>query len=325
MASREGNLNATARYFPVDAAWLSDPRPEPLHPLLDFSRGVLRSLSFASDGSAREVHVLSFRHAFDELGAPRLYRRALHILTTLGEVETLAHGFLVITPYRLINLSAGRAIFIGALPAAELPFSSYELRGLARFVETAPTDIWPRQSLSTWAGFSGIPPSSLIEWVQQTHLTDQRIALVSGLTEFLAVAPTPRQFVWTRMPCVLLPRTGLAICREKSRYGTRYFFGTVRHGRLTHESPLRLSPSELLPAVAVAVRNPLRVKVSEKVDTITVQIPRPSPRPVRRALTLLGVTQKVLPSYLSVAVPRECYQALSALLTGVGYELEIPA
>lgn len=304
----------------IDASWLSSPDVHATRSLLDYTRGVIRGLP-EFGAVAAPTHVMSIRAAFEEICAPYAYRPALNLLSTLREIEALPHGYWVPTPHRLVSVG-DTYIFIGALPTDELPFPSYVNVGLARIVDVSGGEILPIQTIATWAEIEIAAPTQVMKSLERHHFADPRPTIVTDGAEYLTIQG-PRNFpVWTTVPSKISATTNIAVCRERGKYGSRYFIGSIEFGRLTHESPLLRRPADLLPALASARGTPLIAVLRHATEVTEVILPRPTPASIRRIFALVARTRGASRSDLRAVIPTEFAPAISASLISLGYVLE---
>jgi len=305
----------------VDARWLANPDTNEFPKLLDFARGVIRSLAGSEHGVA-PFHVLGVRAAFVEIRRPVAYRLALGLLTQLREAEELRNGYWVTAPHRLIDLGGEGYVFVGALPLEELPFAKCVTRGLARLVEDPIGVQLPKQDLQTWAGIDHTRPTDLLARLERTHLENQRVTIPSDQTEYLNVIGGASGAVWTKRPARLTLKSDIALCRERSAYGSRYFLASLKSGRIVNESSLTRPPAEILPAVAAARGVPLIAKVRQIGKQFEFILPRPVPAAIRRIFRLMAEAKTTTRTSLHASLPSPFHSSASSALCASGYLLE---
>lgn len=305
----------------VSATWLANPDIHNTPLLLDFGRGVVRGLSGLRNGTS-PIHVLSIRAVFQETRISTAYRLALNLLATLREVEALPNGYWVPTPYRLIECGDATTIFVGTVPFEDLPFKNCKASGLARLVDYELDGPLPRQDLCTWAGVEPFSPIELVEALERRHASEARTTLPSDQTEYLKVLGGTRGTAWSNTPTKLFQKSPVALCRERGKYGTRYFLGSVERGRLVFESPLQRKFADIFPAIASARGAPLSAELRCFEDRFDLTLPRPIPEPLRRIFTLLATSRFASRERLRVSIPPRFYNQVSIAVSAHGYALE---
>ena len=270
----------------VSSDWLRAPNEQDRRCLVEYTRGVLYGLSFISDGQGcrvRPVHVSRLRNAFDDLGAPSLYRVGLRLLALLGEAEKMFGGFWLMAPFRVLNLNS-RFAFIGAVPAGSaLPARTSQL-GLARYLPEAAASKFLTQSVEGWMGSTNYPYSDHIANFVRTHREHASPALESHEIEYLTLAAQrshSKRAIWSREPSAILSRENIAVCRQADQGIYRYFSAELAGKSIVTEATLRQSIPRLTFAFAAEAGTPFRVASKSMGETIG-HLEKP-PHPSRRA------------------------------------------
>ena len=120
---------------------------------VEYGRGQLAASSFFSTASAREVHVLRLRHAFECAGIANQLRYALVVINLMREAQELRGGYWFPTPLRVVPID-GQAILVGISPTRELQrhFRCAARVGYARILPHDDTQALPHQDLDNWLG-----------------------------------------------------------------------------------------------------------------------------------------------------------------------------
>ena len=310
----------------LEASWLSSPNGSNWRALIDFSRAAVRSLAFDYQGRAQEVHVLKIRRAFEDLRAPQLCKYGLKLLSLMGEAQELPGGYWVLTPFRLIPLSDSDFVFVGALPTEELieRYGNVRYEGLGRFV--APygrgLESIPIQSLEAWAGIDQISPASVIDELRSHHTRNGGLAAPSESIEYLKLSHKAPQVEWDRSPSALKD-IRLAICRDRTVFGYRYFAGTIERRRLVKESPLPRPLTELLPGLALASSSPLKIQMTTTINDLMVSSNDLFPWPLFKVVTLLARSRRRSAKATNYIFSPELVRPLKDLMETIGYTVEM--
>lgn len=282
-------------YQGISRDWLRSPSEQDRGSVLEYSRGVLYGLSFASDRNeirSRPTHVNRIRSAFDDLGAPAMYRVGLRLLSLLGEVEPLAGGYWLIAPFRVVPMNSGHA-FVGCLPTNAIGAGSIRCSGLARLVNEHCAADYPKQSLEGWMGRKNASASEYVDDFLQSHRASAAPAMNSLGTEYLHLvsrSPNAIQALWSDRPAAILPSERLAICRHSDVGISRYFSAELSNGRVAVESSLRHSLPRLIWGLASAAATPFRVNAQMAGNTARVRVPTRLPSEEYRLALLLSTS-----------------------------------
>ena len=273
---------------------------------VEYGRGQFSALAYVSATSARDVHILRFRRAFEKAGMTRVFRYSLRVLNLMREVQELRGGYWFPTPLRVVPI-AGQAIIVGSTPTRELQrhFAGVTRAGYARVLSRWYATAVPAQGLDDWLG---LDTQDTIAWseLQITNaLENLGPTISSGRIQFFSVQSAQTRFGSTATPLwmddprfSLVGRHGVILCRERmapERF--RYFLGQMKGGRLIVEcSP----PKDLLRlkfGFAALADKPCPVVVSSRKDKSVILLPAsiPLPRPERQLLLALCTRDSSFP------------------------------
>lgn len=277
----------------ISTDWLRTPNERDRRSVLEYSRGVFHGLSFASDGEeirSRPVHVNRIRSAFAELGAPAMYRVGLRLLNLLGEAESLAGGYWLIAPFRVVPMQSMYA-FVGCVPSNAIGAGQIRYCGLSRLVEERYSVEYLRQSLEDWMGKRVASTSAYVVDFLQCHRKSAAPALSSSEIEYLHLVSRNSnavQVIWSDKPGAILTSEKLALCRQSDVGIYRYFSAELSNGRIAAESSLRHSLPRLIWAIASAAAIPFRVNVAIAGNTARICVPIRLPSEEYRLALLLA-------------------------------------
>ncbi|WP_434982625.1 hypothetical protein [Xanthomonas arboricola] len=312
----------------LDASWLSSPDGSNWRALLEFSRAAVKSLAFDYQGRAQEIHVLKIRRAFEDLRAPQLCKYGLKLLNLVGEAQELPGGYWVLAPFRLIPLSDSGSVFVGALPIEELAarYGNVRYEGLGRLVASYGRGLEsvPIQSLEAWAGVDRVSPASMVDELRSHHTHNGGLAAQSDSIEYLKLSPKAPQVEWVRTPSAL-KGVRLAICRDSTPFGHRYFAGTLEGRRLAKESPLPRALIEFLPGLAAASSAPLQIQMTTTVNDLMVSSKELLPGSLFKVLTLLARSRRRSARAIQYTFNPELVKQLKGLMEAIGYNVEMIA
>lgn len=322
-------MNTEARKkIELEASWISSPSSSNWRALLEFSRAAVRSLAFDYQGQAQEVHVLKIRRVFEDLRAPQLCKYGLKLLSLMGEAQELSEGYWVLVPFRLIPLDNNEFVFVGALPTEELfdHYGNVRYEGLGRLVAPRGRDLEsiPIQSLEAWAGVDQILPTTILDELRSHHAHNRGLAAPSESTEYLKLCNKAPQVEWGRSPSALKD-ISLAICRDRTPFGYRYFAGTIERRRLVKESSLPRPLTDLLPGLAVATSAPLKIQMTTTVNDLIVSSNELLPWPLFKVVTLLSRSRRRSAKATNYIFNPELARPLRGLMETIGYKVEIVA
>jgi hypothetical protein len=274
----------------IQRSWLAAPNEQDRRALLEYTRGVLYSLSFDREGQARPVHVSRIRNAFEDLGVPSLYRVGLQLLRLLREAESLFGGYWLLAPFRVVLAKSGQ-IFIGAVPSASGHLGPVSEKGLARLITDETAARFPRQSIEGWMGG---PVSSSAQYVREfvsAHQQHAAPAIDSPEIEYLHLivrGVAARRALWSRTPFALLFNEQIGICRLADHGIYRYFSADIRRSTVNAEMTLQHSLPRLVFAIAKLNGNPFRVDIRESGSTHLIRVSERLPNEEFRLALLLA-------------------------------------
>lgn len=274
-------------------AWLRAPNELDRHSLLEYTRSVLYGLSFTKDASGdrvRPVHVARLRNAFNDLGAPSLYRVGLRLLTLLGEVEALFGGYWLMAPFRVLTICS-RSAFVGAIPLASGFPAHIGQQGLARYLTEEDAVKFPKQDIEGWMGVA-ISSSEYIQGFIKSHRENAKPALHSTEVEYLTLAmqrARPKRTIWSREPSAICSEERLAVCRQVDQGIYRYFSAELSEKKaITNEAGLRHSISRLTFAFADDAGTPFRIASRSVGTSLELEVPERLPTEEFRLSLLLS-------------------------------------
>lgn len=269
---------------------------------LEIARGVVSALSYSEPNIAKEFHVNAFRALFGQFADVGRYRFGLAAMKLVGEIETLANGFWLATPVRLVGLGV-RDLVIAPIPTNRLTLELPGIRvvGLGRVMQHDPNIRLPRQSLRSWARFSTSRPVDVIAFAAGTHATRNARSEQTDRFEYFfvktTVARSRRQcrFGWTsdlKRAATFGP--GIWLCRERVAVKAyRFFLLSQSTSRGYLESPLDELPARLQYAIAHVSGTPIKYSVrsiDSSVSSIELATPLPKPEyQIARTLSSLNV------------------------------------
>jgi hypothetical protein len=220
------------------------------------------------------VHVGRLRNAFNDLGAPSLYRVGLKLLTLLGEVEALFGGYWLMAPFRIVNVLS-RFAFVGAVPTVSGFLTQVKHQGLARYIPEESAVRFPVQSIEGWMGDPISSHSAYVRDFIKAHRERAAPALNSPEIEYLTLA-TERAHskcsVWSRVPNAVLSREKLAICRQADMGIYRYFSAELSGRSIANEATLHHSINRLTFALAFEAGAPFRAESSSCGSMLDVKV-----------------------------------------------------
>jgi hypothetical protein len=264
----------------ISLSWLQEPSEKDRTSLLDFTRGVLCSLSTSESGQAAPIHVTQIRRSFAKLGSPALYRAGLRLAELLREAEPLYGGYWLPTPYRVIDLN-GELVFVGAATSVHPLLADVKVDGLCRLIAPGAAEHLPRQSLSSWMGLVPEDPRTIVPEFKDGH--SQAEAATSHLmgVQYLKIvsdsATGRTRFVWIDRALATLPAEQIAICRQTYHGRVRHFSARLRNNVLATEAPIRVSVSRLLFALSRPLGRPVAALIRPKEGgtevTVTERLP----------------------------------------------------
>jgi hypothetical protein len=195
---------------PVSVSWLQSPDERDRLALLEYTRGVLYSLSFSQENNVykgRPIHVGRIRSAFCNLGAPTLYRLGLRLLHLLREVEPLFGGYWLLSPFRVVEIESDHA-FVGSVPSVSGRLGEVRHEGMGRYITQEVASQFPRQTTSGWMGLPAA--SSSAQQVASFISTHNKLAAATIHAqdiEFFQVVGKGaygRRFIWAKEPRAIL-------------------------------------------------------------------------------------------------------------------------
>ncbi len=313
---------------PVSASWLQSPNERNRLALLEYTRGVLYSLSFSRGNNTekgRAIHVGHIRSAFCNLGAPALYRLGLRLLHLLREVEPLFGGYWLLTPFRVVEIGS-HYVFVGSVPSVSGRLGAIRYEGMGRCISEEVASRFPRQNISSWMG---LPPTSIAQQVTSfisTHHKQAAPTIHSQGIEFFKVVENGvhgRRFVWTQQPHAILSEERIALCRHKQAGICRYFSGDLRDGIVVAEAPIDQVMTRLMFALANVRGFPVPVKTLSHGASTQIKVSERLPIEEYRLALLLAADISRLGSATSYSVGTSLAPALLNQLSDLGCSLEI--
>jgi hypothetical protein len=278
---------------PLLRSWLLAPSEHDRESLLEYTRGVLQSLSFSQSGQAvqtRPVHTNSIRRAFHDLGVPALYRVGLKLLNLLGEIEPLSGGFWLLAPYRVIPIGSDWA-FVGTVTSTSGRLGTVRQVGLARLIPSSVAVEFSTQSIESWMGSSEWTSRELVDLFVSAHQASAKPTISPPEIEFLSIQPMAkwgRVSTWLRKPTVILPQQRIAICRHVEHGIHRYFSAEVQGGKVRKEAPLVQSLARLIYSIADAGGTPVRATTKRSESAVEISVPERLPAEEYRVAVLLA-------------------------------------
>lgn len=278
----------------------SDSSPGASIDAIEYGRGQFAALSCHSTNSAREVHVLRLRNAFERAGIATKLRYALMVMSVMREAQELERGFWFPTPLRIVPIDA-QAILVGVVPTNELQrhFHSVARAGYARVLPQEDAQALPHQEIDNWLG---LKVGDSVAWsaIQcEEAQASMGPTIHSGNTQFftvitkrssLGITTYPR---WTDTPSVSLTAThGVVLCRERiGRESFRHFLGRVKGERLVAESLRPRDPVRIQFGLAALAGKPVTVSVIAHGGNSTFHIPTNLPRAEHQLMVALGIRE----------------------------------
>lgn len=287
--------------------------------VVEYGRGQVSALTYLSATSAREVHILRLRKAFERAGIVHKLRYSLSVLSLMREAQELGGGYWFPTPLRVVAID-GQAILVGPAPTHELQrhFRGVTRAGYARVLPLPKPLGLPNQKLDDWLG---LRVRDSIAWSEAQIAEAQRSmspAISSGNIQFFSVEPARAPFgsttrpVWTNDPrSFLLQYQGMVLYRERvADQRFRYSLGRVEGARLTAEGPGLKDSARLQVGLAALAGKPFTVAVTKHDGESVFHIPTNLPRPERQLMLALGAHDVSLPG----KAYRVCTDALSLII-----------
>jgi hypothetical protein len=214
---------------------------------IEYLRGQLAAMAYVSSTSAREVHILRLRNAFEQAGFVYKLRYSLSVLNIMREVQKLSDGYWFPTPLRIIPIGDEKGIIVGPASTQELQrhFCGVSRAGYARVLALSVLDglDFPIQKLDDWLG---LQVQDSMAWAE-AQLTEAHRCLK------LTISPAKVQYfdvktarsktgnitipAWTDTPSSSMQLKGMFLCRERlGRDSFRYFFGKAEGRCVVAES-----------------------------------------------------------------------------------------
>lgn len=267
---------------------------------VEYGRGQVAASSFYSAASAREVHVLRLRYAFDRAGIANQLRYALLVINLMREAQELGRGYWFPTPLRVVPIDA-QAILVGIAPTSELQrhFHRVARAGYARVLPQEDAQALPRQELDNWLG---LKVQDSVAWSEiQFEDAQARMGptIPSGNIQFFTAKTKRSSFgittypAWTDAPrASLMAKQGVVLCRERiGRESFRHFLGRMKSDRLVAESPPPRDTERIQFGLAALAGKPITVSVITHGSDSIFHIPARLPRAERQLLLALGVSE----------------------------------
>lgn len=313
---------------PVSAAWLQSPNERDRLALLEYTRGVLYSLSFSREidtEKGRTIHVGRIRSAFCNLGAPTLYRLGLRLLHLLREVEPLFGGYWLLTPFRVVEVGS-HYVFVGSVPSVSGRLGDIQYEGMGRYISHEIASRFPRQNINSWMG---LPSTSAAQQVASFVSTHNKLAAptihAQDVEFFKAVGNGVhgRRFVWAQQPHAILPEERIALCRHKQFGISRYFSAELLRGIVVAEAPIDQSITRLMFALGNVRGFPVPVTTLQHGACTQIGVSERLPIEEYRLALLLAADISRLGNATSYSVETSRAPALLKQLSDLGCSLEI--
>lgn len=314
---------------PVTTMWLQSPNESDRLALLEYTRGVLYSLSYSTGEGAekgRAIHVGRIRSAFCNLGVPTLYRLGLRLLHLLREAEPLFGGYWLLAPFRVLQIESQFA-FVGSVPSVSGRLGNIQFKGLGRYVSQEVASRYPRQTTSGWMGPLCSSSAQRIANFTSTHNKLAAPTIHAQNTEFFKVDGNgvhPRRFVWTSQPHAILSEEHIALCRHKQAAKYRYFSAEVRRGIVVAEAPIDQSITRLMFALANHRGSPVPATAFQRGEDIQIVVSERLPIEEYRLALLLASHISRRGNATSYSVETSLAPALLKQLSQLGCTLGIP-
>jgi hypothetical protein len=312
---------------PVSASWLQAPNERDRLALLEYTRGVLYSLSFSREDDiekGRAIHVGRIRSAFCNLGAPTLYRLGLRLLHLLREVEPLFGGYWLLTPFRVVEIES-HFVFVGSVPSVSGLLGDMRHDGMARYITQEVASRFPRQNINSWMGLHPTTTAQQISRLVSTHRKLVAPTIHSQDVEFFKAVGNSvygRRFVWTQQPHAILSDEKIALCRHKQTGIYRYFSGELRSGVVVGEAPIEQSIARLMFALGNHRGFPVPAAALQHGECTKIRISERLPIEEYRLALLLAADISRLGNATSYTVETSLAPALFKQLSDLGCSLE---
>lgn len=312
---------------PVSESWIQSPDERDRLALLEYTRGVLYSLSFSRENEAkgRAIHVGRVRSAFCNLGAPSLYRLGLKMLHLLGEVEPLFGGYWMLPPFRVIGIGS-HSVFVGSVPSVSGRLGDIQFEGMGRYVSPEVACRFPRQNIGSWMGLTSTSSAQQVAKFISTHKKLAAHTINSEDIEFFKLIGNSvhgRRFVWTQQPHAILPDDQIAICRHKQAGISRYFSGEVRREMVVAEAPIEQSIPRLMFALGDDRGLPVHVTTQQNGEFTHIRVSERLPIEEYRLALLLAANISRFGNATSYLVKTSLAPVLLEKLSDLGCSLGI--
>lgn len=298
---------------------------------IEYGRGQLAALSYHSTNSAREVHVLRLRNAFERAGIATKLRYALMVMSIMREAQELKRGFWFPTPLRIVPIDA-QAILVGVVPTNELQrhFHRVARAGYARVLPQDDAQALPHQELDNWLGLK-VKDSVAWSAIQfEEAQSSMGPTIHSGNTQFftvitkrssLGITTYPR---WADTPSFSLAAHGVVLCRERiGRESFRHFLGRVKGERLVAESLRPRDPVRIQFGLAALAGKPVTVSVIAHEGNSTFHIPTNLPRAEHQLMVALGIREMSSAGKAYRVSDGAFVELITARLRGLGCEVRL--
>jgi hypothetical protein len=267
---------------------------------VEYGRGQLAASSFYSTSSAREVHVLRLRYAFERAGIANQLRFALIVINLMREAQELGRGYWFPTPLRVVPIDA-QAILVGIAPTSELQrhFHRVARAGYARVLPEEDAQALPHQELDNWLG---LKVQDSVAW-SESQFEDAHAGMgptiPSGNIQFFTTQTKRSSFGITTYPVwadasrsSFMAKQGVALCRERiGRESFRHFLGRMKGDRLVAEGPPPSDVERIQFGFAALAGEPITVSVIKRGSDSIFHVPARLPRAERQLMLALGVSE----------------------------------
>jgi len=270
---------------------------------IEYGRGHISALSFSSNTTAREVHILRIRNIFDRAGIINKLKYTLSVLSLMRELQNLGRGYWFPVPVRIVPIPKG-GILLGILSTNEFrtKFPDVKSAGYARVIGESIENNLPRQDLDNWLGLD-VPNS--ISWSKsQITLAQENMssALPKINIQFLGSANTkkyskyPSNPIWTdNNKAAIVLEKGVVFCREHITGNIfRYFIGQLQGAKVVAEAEVRCDLIRFQYGFAALADKPFCITLEGKTGDKIFHVPAWLPRPERQLMLALGVRERSL-------------------------------
>jgi hypothetical protein len=296
---------------------------------IEYGRGQLAALTYLTETTAREVHILRLRASFDRAGITHKLRYVLNVLNLMREVQELKGGYWFPTPLRVIPIEE-QAIIVGPVPTYELRrhFPSATRAGYTRVCLESDAKTVPKQEIDGWLGLEVYDTIRWVEAKLREACGEMGPTISSGNCQFFNVETIRSEFsgvvkpVWKNNPrAALALGDGVVLCREPVTHEYfRHFVGRVVGARLVGEGTALRDMTRVQFGFAALAGKPITVMITARDDEFAFHISAGLPRSERQLMLALGVRDVSCPGK-TYHVRREFVSVIEARLQRLGCEV----